>query len=387
MADVRIDGTCEPRFERVKAAFAENFEKRNEYGAAVAITVDGKQVVDLWGGHADKARTQPWTRDTIVNVFSTTKGLTAIAAHRLVDQGLIDLDAPVARYWPEFAQAGKDRIPVRWLLSHRAGLPALRQPLPEDAFYKWDVMTAALAAEQPWWDPGTKHGYHAITYGWLIGEVMKRVTGKSPGAYFRDEIARPLAIDCHIGLDAADDARCGQMIQSPPPPADQVNLFEYAQKNPASVTAKAFMNPPTAMKLGAINARAWRGAEIPAANGHTTGRALARLYGALARGGEVDGVRILTPEAIKRCYTEESHGKDEVLMVPTRFSTGFMLTQAHDQIGPNQHGFGHPGAGGSLGFADPDAKVGFGYTMNKMGPYILIDPRARALIDAVYSSL
>ncbi len=387
MADVRIEGVVEPRFERVRAAFAENFDKRNEYGAAVAVTVDGTQVVDLWGGYADKARTQPWKRDTIVNVFSTTKGLTAIAAHRMVDQGLIDLDAPVARYWPEFGQAGKERIPVRWLLSHRAGLAAVRKPLPESACYDWAAMTAALAEQEPWWEPGTKHGYHAITYGWLIGEVMRRVSGKSPGAYFRDEIARPLGIDCHIGLAASEDERCGQMIQSPPPPPDQVNLFEYAQKNPESVTAKAFMNPPTAMKLGAINARAWRGAEIPAANGHTTGRALARLYGAIARGGEVDGIRILTPAAIERCHTEESHGRDEVLMVPTRFSTGFMLTQAHDPTGPNRNAFGHPGAGGSLGFADPEAKVGFGYTMNKMGPYILIDPRARALIDAVYASI
>jgi len=387
MADVRIEGTCDPGFERVKAAFAENFDQRNEYGAAVAVTVDGVQVVDLWGGHADKARTQPWTRDTIVNVFSTTKGLTAICAHRLADQGVLDLDAPVARYWPEFAQAGKERIPVRWLLSHRAGLPALRKPLSEDAFYDWNTMTTALAAEEPWWEPGAKHGYHAITYGWLVGEVIRRITGKTPGAYFRDEIARPLAIDCHIGLDARDDARCGQMIQSPPPPPDQVNLFEYSKEHPESVTAKAFMNPPTAMKLGAINARAWRGAEIPAANGHTTARALARLYGALARGGEIDGVRVLSREAIARCHAEESHGVDEVLMVPTRFSTGFMLTQAHDPWGPNAHPFGHPGAGGSLGFADPDARVGFGYTMNKMGPYILIDPRARALIEAIYASI
>jgi CubicO group peptidase (beta-lactamase class C family) len=387
MADIRIEGSCAPRFARVKAAFAENFAQRNEYGAAVAVTVDGVQIVDLWGGCADKARTQPWTRDTIVNVFSTTKGLTAICAHRLVDQGLLDLDAPVARYWPEFAQAGKHRIPVRWLLSHRAGLPALRKPLAEDAFYDWHTMTTALAAEEPWWQPGAKHGYHAITYGWLVGEVIRRISGKTPGAYLRDEIAQPLGIDCHIGLDPRDDARCGQMIQSPPPPPGQVNLFEYSKSNPDSVTAKSFMNPPTAMKLGAINARAWRGAEIPAANGHTTARALARLYGALARGGEVDRVRVLSPEAIRRCHSEESNGVDEVLLTPTRFSTGFMLTQPHDPWGPNPHPFGHPGAGGSLGFADPEAKVGFGYTMNKMGPYILIDPRARALIAAVYASL
>jgi CubicO group peptidase (beta-lactamase class C family) len=387
MAEVRIEGICDPRFEGVKAAFAENFALRHEYGAAVAITIDGKPVVDLWGGHADKARTLPWTRDTIVNVFSTTKGLTAICAHRLVDQGRLDLDAPVARYWPEFARAGKSEIPVRQLLNHRAGLPALRKKLSDDSCYDWSAMTTALAAEEPWWAPGTKHGYHALTMGWLVGEVIRRVTGKSVGHYFCAEIAAPLGLDCHIGLGAQDDSRCGQMIQSPPPPPDQVNLFKYAQDNPDSITAKAFFNPATAMKLGAVNGRAWRGAEIPAANGHTNARALARLYGTLARGGAIDGVRILEPAAIRRCATEESRGADEVLMVPTRFSTGFMLTQSHDQMGPNARSFGHPGAGGSLGFADPDAKVGFGYTMNKMGPYILIDPRARALIDAVYASL
>jgi CubicO group peptidase (beta-lactamase class C family) len=248
-------------------------------------------------------------------------------------------------------------------------------------------MTRALAAEPPWWTPGTLHGYHAITYGWLIGEVMRRVSGKSVGRYFHDEIASPLGIDCHIGLDPKEDERCGQMIQSPPPPPDQVNIFKYAQDNPESVTAKAFMNPPAAMKLAVVNGRAWRGAEIPAANGHTTARALARLYGALARGGEIDGVRVLTPSAIMRCSQEESYGRDEVLMITTRFSTGFMLSQPHDPLGPHSNSFGHPGAGGSLGFADPDAKLGFGYTMNKMGPYILIDPRARALIDAAYASL
>ncbi len=384
---VDIQGHCDPRFERVRAAFAENFAQRNEYGAAVTVYVDGAPVLDLWGGHADRDRTRPWTRDTLVNLFSTTKGLTAICAHRLVDQGLLDLDAPVALYWPEFAQAGKDHIRVRQLLNHRAGLPALRRQVPDEAIYDWAVMTAALAAEEPWWTPGTKHGYHAITFGWLVGEVVRRVTGKTLGRYFRDEIAAPLGLDCHIGLDAKDDARCGQMIQSPRPPEGQVNIFKYAQDNPESVTAKAFFNPAGAMKLGAVNSRAWRGAEIPAANGHGTARGLARLYGALACGGALDGVRVLGPEAIARCSTEESSGRDEVLLIPTRFSTGFMLTQPHDLMGPNARPFGHPGAGGSLGFADPEARIGFGYTMNKMGPYILIDPRPRALLEAVYASL
>src|SRR6266478_356147 len=301
-----IEGECEARFDRVKQAFLANFEQRGEVGAAVAVTVGGQPVVDLWAGHADAARNRPWRRDTIVNVWSTTKGLCALCAHRLADQGKLDFEAPVAKYWPEFAQARKGMIPVSYLLNHKAGLAAIRAPLRDEELFSWEKVTTELARQEPWWEPGTKHGYHAITFGWLVGEVVRRISGKSLGTYFRDEIAGPLGIDCHIGLAASEDGRCGQMIASPPPPPDQVNIFEYAQKNPESVTARTFMNPPTAMKLGAVNSREWRGAEIPAANGHTTGRALARLYGALARGGEVDGVRVMSAAQIARCHSEES---------------------------------------------------------------------------------
>ena len=387
MSSLAIEGHCDPRFARVKDAFAENFAARNEYGAALAVTIDGRGVIDIWAGHTDKERTRPWTRDTIVNVFSTTKGMLAMCAHRLVDQGELDLDAPVVKYWPEFGQAGKERITVRQLLNHRAGLPAIHAPLPDDAIYDWNRMAAALAADEPWWTPGACHGYHAITIGWLAGEVIRRIAGKSVGAFFRDEIAGPLGIDCHIGLAAREDARCATMLASPPPPPGAVNLFKYSQEHPDSVTARAFNNPATPMKLGVVNGRAWRGAEIPAANGHTNARALSRLYGALARGGEVDGVRVLSPEAIQRASTEESFGHDEVLLITTRFSTGFMLTKPDDPFGPSPRAFGHPGAGGSLGFADPDAKIGFGYVMNKMGPYIIVDPRPRALLDALYAAL
>jgi len=221
MAGIRIEGRCDPRFERVKAAFAENFEKRNEYGAAVAVKLAGQPVVDLWAGHTDKARTQAWARDTIANVFSTTKGMTAICAHRLVDQGKLDLDAPVVRYWPEFGQAGKEKMPVRMLLNHQAGLAAIRKKLNDEDMYNWETMASALAAQEPWWTPGTRHGYHALTIGFLVGEVMRRITGKSVGAYFRDEIAGPLGLDCHIGLKAGDDNRCATILASPPPPPDQ----------------------------------------------------------------------------------------------------------------------------------------------------------------------
>ncbi len=386
MGMVQIEGNCEPRFRRVREAFAENFEERREVGASVAVTHRGRPVVDLWGGFADKRRARAWTRDTIVNVYSTTKGLTAICAHRLVEQGKLDLEAPVARYWPEFAQAGKDKLPVRYLLSHRAGLPAVRKPLALDALYQWDTMCDALAEQEPWWEPGTRHGYHAVTYGWLVGEVIRRITGKTPGGYFRDELAGPLGIDCHIGLDASHDGRVAEMIASPPPPPGAPNIFEEVAKNPESVTAKAFANPPL-LTQGVVNTREWRAAELPAANGHTNARALARIYGALANDGEIDGFRVLDPDSIAQCHAEQSYGPDAVLFISTRMSLGFMMSQPEAPFGPNPRAFGHPGAGGSLGFADPDARIGFGYAMNQMGASILIDSRAAALIDAVYSSL
>src|SRR5260370_1887812 len=247
---VKIEGTCELRFERVREIFADSFENGIEVGAAVASVGDGKTVFDLWGGYADKAKTKPWTRDTLVNVWSTTKGVASICAHRLVDQGKLDLDAPVSKYWPEFAQAGKDKIPVNYLLSHRAGLPAVRKQLPSDAYVNWPVMCEALAAQEPWWEPGTQHGYHAITFGYLVGEVIRRITGKTPGTYLRDEIAGPLKLDLHIGLDAKDDARTGDMIAMPPPGPGEPNLFAEIMKDPKSVTFKAFMNPPGGMRPG-----------------------------------------------------------------------------------------------------------------------------------------
>jgi len=385
MAEIRIDGQCDARFERVREAFAENFAQRGDIGAAVAVTIDGRPVIDLWGGYADKARTRPWTRDTIVNVYSATKGVAATCLNRLVDQERVDLDAPVARYWPEFAQAGKERIPVRWLLSHRAGLPAVRKTLTAGALLDWEVMTAALAEQEPWWEPGTKHGYHALTFGYLIGEVIRRVDGRSPGAYCRDEIARPLGIDFHIGLDARDDVRCAEVIAAPAPAPGQPNPF--ASIDPESMSAKAINNPPGAMRLSAVNSRAWRGAEVPAANGHTNARALARFYAALACGGELDGVRILSPQQIERCYEEQSEGVDAVANIPMRFGLGYRLTQPAARYGPNPRTFGHSGAGGSLGIADPDAKIGFAYVMNQMGSQPLLDPRVTALLDALYASL
>jgi CubicO group peptidase (beta-lactamase class C family) len=387
-AEFKIEGEVDKRFENVRKAFAENFETRGELGAAVAMVIDGRPVVDLWGGYFDKAKNRSWNRDTLVNVYSTTKGLTATCAHRLIDQGKLDPDEAVSRYWPEFAQAGKKDLPVRYLLSHRAGLPAIRKVLAEEALFDWDTMAAALAEQEPWWQPGTKHGYHALTIGWLVGEVIRRITGKGLGKYFREEIAEPLKLDCHIGLAAAHDSRVSDLLASPPPGPDEPNLFVEAMKEPEGATAKAFLNPPVLTKPNLVNTRSWRGAELGAANAHTTARSLARLYGSLARGGEIDGYRVVRPEALERFYAEQSYGPDQVLMqMPTRFSMGFMLSQPGAMFGPHRKAFGHPGAGGSLGFADPQTKVGFGYTMNQMANGLLIDARASALIDAFYAAL
>ncbi len=298
----------------------------------------------------------------------------------------------MARYWPEFAQADKDELPVRWLLSHRAGLPAVAAPLPYEATFDWEAMTTALAAQAPWWTPGEQHGYHALTYGWLVGEVVRRITGQSLGETFRREIAHPLGLDLHIGLAEAEHDRVAEMSDLPLAETNRdagegINLAEILRTDPEGMIAKSFLNPPS-IAAGPNNA-AWRKAEIPAANGHGSARDLARLYGAFACGGELDGVHVLNAESIERCRTEESFGPDAILGLNSRFGLGFMLSQETPgaAFGPNPGAFGHPGAGGSVGFADPATGVGFGYAMNYMGPHILLDPRATALIDAFYGAL
>src|SRR5436309_4854914 len=285
---VAIQGVCDPRFQGVKEAFAQNFADHGEAGAAVAVVVGGRTVVDLWGGHADAALSRPWQQDTIVNVFSTTKGMTAICAHRLTDEGLLDIDAPVAKYWPEFAQAGKEELPVRYLLSHSAGLPAVRAMLPPGSAYDWERMTSVLAAEEPWWEPGSKHGYHALTFGYLVGEVVRRISGKSLGTYFRDEVAGPLGLDFNIGLSEQDDARVAEMLPMPLPEPGEDNLIAKAFSDPQSMTFKAFANPPDLMVPGTVNSRQWRAPQRPAANRPPDARATGRIRRRAPSGGASD---------------------------------------------------------------------------------------------------
>jgi CubicO group peptidase (beta-lactamase class C family) len=383
-----IHGYCDPKFSPVKEVFEEHFETDRELGAGVAVTLDGHPVVDLWGGYADPERTRAWEKDTLVNVYSTTKGITAVCLHRLVDQGLLDLDRRVSDYWPEFGQNGKEDIKVRLLLSHRAGLPAIDKPLPPEALFDWDTMTRALAQQAPLWEPGTKHGYHARTFGWLLGETVRRITGKSLGTYFRDELAGPLGLDFHIGLPDEHHGRVAFITAVPPaPPGVQPNLGEIMVKQPESFTARAFLNPPSHRIPNVSNTPQWRRAEIPASNGHGTAGSIARLYGALACGGAIDGITVLSKEGIERAQSEQSRGPDEVLILETRFGLGFMMPVPGATMGPNVRAFGHPGMGGSLGFADPEARVGFGYVMNLTGSSILINERPAALVDALYECL
>jgi len=386
---LEVHGTCDSRFAKVKDAFARNFDDHDEVGASVAVMIDGEQVVDLWAGHADAARTQLWQRDTIANTFSSSKGIVATCIARLIGEEKLDVDKPVAAYWPEFAQAGKENISVRLLLSHRAGLPAVSDVLPMGSIFDWTTVTDALAKQKPWWEPGTKHGYHAVTFGYLAGELIRRVVGRSVGTYFREEIAEPLGIDFHIGLLEEHDPRVADIIPPPVSATAGDNALGEALLDPTSMTFKAFLLSPDMMMPNLMNTRQWRAAEIPAANGHGNARALARLYAALARGGELDGVRVATSEAIERVSREEASGDDAVVLVmPMRVGLGFQLSIADWQLGPNPRSFGHGGFGGSIGFADPDARIGFGYLMNKMTFSAgRVDPRWQKLAAALYESL
>ena len=378
-----VRGECAPRFVAVREAFEKSFAAGEEVGASFAAYLDGEPVVDLWGGHRDAAHEQSWERDTLVNVFSTTKAMAAVSLHVLADRGKLDLDAPVARYWPEFAQAGKAALPVRYLLSHRAGLAALRRRLPTEALWDWKRMTDALAAEAPWWEPGTANGYHAMTYGFLVGEVLRRIDGRTLGTFFRDEVAGPLDADFHIGLPAAEDARVAQMV--PPSAAEMAAAGAAAQPAPGSLLAKVMGNPPLAPETA--NRAEWRRAEIPAANGHGNARSVARAMAALACGGALGGVRLLGSEALARATREECHGPDLVLGVPMRWGQGFMLASETLPLSPTGRAFGHGGWGGSLGIADPEARLSWAYVMNKMSAGTLGDPRAFRLAQALYAGL
>ncbi|MEV6558742.1 serine hydrolase domain-containing protein [Nocardia sp. NPDC051756] len=385
-----IDGTVAPGFAAVRDAFAANFADQGDIGAAVCVYRDGQPVVDLWGGLADPEAGRPWERDKLQLVYSATKGVVTAAAHLLVQRGLLDLDAPVARYWPEFAAAGKGEIPVRWLLTHQAGLAAIDKPVPLADALAWTPMVDALAAQTPNWTPGTDHGYHGRTFGWLVGEVIRRITGRTVGQFLAEEIAGPYDVDFFIGLPAAQRDRVSRLVFAPKPDLDsvpdelipeQLRPMVAAMRDPESLANRAFQitDPPDID----FNSPAVHAAEIPASNGIGTARGLARLYAALV--GAVDGERLLTAETLTAAIREQTSGLDRVIMLPDRYASGFMLPIADLTLGgPNT--FGHPGRGGSLGYADPERKLAFAYVTN----YIVegaLDLRARNLVDALETAL
>jgi CubicO group peptidase (beta-lactamase class C family) len=384
-----IQGTCEAKFRAVQHEFERNFSERGEVGASVCVTVRGQTVVNLWGGTARIDTGTPWIEDTVGLVFSCTKGATALCAHILASRGLLDLDAPVAKYWPAFAQTGKANIPVKMLLNHQAGLPALRKPLPEGAFYNWQLVVTALEQEEPFWQPGTRNGYHGLTFGWLVGEVIRRVSGKSLGTFFQDEVAGPLGLDFWIGLPERLEPRVAPMIPGEP---DTESPFFAAMAKPTSLQALLFLNTGGYMTRPDYDSPAAHAAEIGGAGGITNACGLAGMYAPLACGGK----DLVSRDILARMAAVSSAtGQDASLLVPTRFSLGFMKSidnrrqprGQQDSVILSEDAFGHAGFGGSIGFADPRAEMSFGYTMNKMGAGAGLNERGQSLIDAVYRSL
>lgn len=378
---VDISGECGDRFAAVKDAFASNFELQGDVGASVAVTIGGELVVDLWGGTQDVAGTTPWERDTIINVFSTTKTMSCLSLLVLASRGLVDVDAPVERYWPEFGAAGKRDVLVRHLLSHTAGLPAWDERLEGTDLYDWDRVTALLATQPTWWTPGSRSGYHAVTQGNLVGEVVRRVDGRSVGTFFAEEIAGPLGADFHIGTGPEHDHRVAPVIPAPPiefvghdgasPVRDSI---PYRAANPRLVAEQSWEIP-------------WRRAEIPAAGGHGNARGVALAQCAVSAGGSARGVDLLSPATIDRIFDVQAAGRDLVLGIGVTFGVGYGLNSPRNPISPNPRVCYWGGWGGSLVVNDVDAGMTMAYVMNRMGEGTVGDDRAHTILRAVYASL
>jgi CubicO group peptidase (beta-lactamase class C family) len=391
----KIQGRADEGWGKVADAFQTNFDEHGELGAAFGLYVDGKPVVDLWGGVADKSAGRSWDEDTIVLVMSTSKGATAICANMLVERGQLDLDAPVATYWPEFGAAGKSEVKVRWLLTHQAGLPLIDTPLTMEEACAWEPVIHALERQAPLWEPGTAHAYHALTYGFLVGEVVRRISGLTLGQYLRRNVAEPLALDAWIGLPADQEKRVAR-LQAQPPPTDPAILAMMAEiSGPDTVLGRSLtlggaIPPGLVTEDGGLNSPMARAAEFPAANMVIDARSLARMYAATI--GTVDGCRLFTAETAAAASTVQTTDSTPFGLPPEmqgfamQFGLGFM-PQSMMMPGLGPRSFGHPGAGGSLGFADPEAGVGFGYVMNQMAGGMGGDPRVAGLLEATRSCL
>lgn len=376
-----VNGHQDPRFDRLRERLEENLASGEELGAAVAVDLDGQTVVDLWGGHADVARTRPWERDTIVNVWSTTKEVTALAMLILAERGLVDLDAPVATYWPDFAKNGKENVLVRHVMAHTSGVSGWEQPFVVEDMYDWELSTSRLAEQAPWWEPGTASGYHAQNQGHLLGEIVRRVTGRSLKQFVAEEIAAPLGVDLQIGAKPEDDGRIAEIV--PPPPLD----IDLSQVDFDSPMAKTFMGPVA--DASKANTAEWRAADMGALNGHTNARALARTFSVISRGGEIDGVRLLSQPTIDRIFEEQARGVDLVLGVPLRFGIGFGLPEPASlpYLPDDERVCFWGGWGGSLTVMFPDRRLTVSYVMNKMAPGIIGSERAAAYVNEILAAV
>lgn len=378
MTKPTVEGFAQPRFGAVKDVFAENLQSGADVGASFCATLEGQTVVDIWGGFADEARTRPWQKDTIVNVYSSTKTMTALVALILADRGLLRFEDPVAKYWPEFAAAGKERVTVAHLMSHSSGLSGWKEPIAPGDIYDWDKVCALLAAQEPFWEPGTASGYHGLTQGYLVGEVVRRITGQSLGTFFRKEIAEPLGADFHIGMGPEHDDRVADLI--PPPLPDP----SVPQPEPSALMMNLVTNPPT--NPLDTRTRAWRAAEIPAAGGQGNARSLAEIHTILANGGVAKGKRFLSEAGCRKALELQVSGTDLVLGMPARFGLGFGVPDSFIPVAnPNTIFWG--GYGGSLIVIDMDARTTFGYAMNKMAITTIGDARSLGMIEVMWKAL
>jgi CubicO group peptidase (beta-lactamase class C family) len=376
--DIPISGQCDEAFADVSAAFVANFAERGEVGAAVCVMIDGEVVVDLVGGRVDQTDGRPWRSDTLVDFYSVGKAMIALLALQLVDAGLVGLDDPIASVWPEFAVGGKDSATVRHALCHRAGVPAIREPLTNDDLWHWDAMTAALAATDAWWPPGTRHAYHTNTYGHLVGEIVRRVTGQMPGERLRTVVG-PLGADLWFGVPEVDQHRCADVTWDAPSMPAEIDVEGLS--GDALMVTLGYFNPPGYSSMGVVNSPEWRSAQVPSTNGHGTATGVARFYAAL-----LEPHRLLSPDLLAEATRAQSEGYCPVLGEDVTFGLGFKPTVSRRPFGPNPRSFGHFGTGGAVGFADPDAGVAFGYVMNRVIPRWQSTCN-RTLIDAVYRSL
>ena len=375
-----VHGSCNADFAAVGEAFEENFDLRGELGAAVCVYRDGERVVDLWGGHLDWERTAPWRADTIVCMASVTKSMTALCLHILIERGEVELDAPMVRYWPEFAQAGKAGITVRQSLGHNDGVIFNDASRPGD-WLDTDAIASAIAAQAPEWEPGTRGAYNSFNYGFLIGEIVRRVSGRTPGEFFREEIAAPLGIDYQIGVREDDLTRVSNLYPNP----ESVTMSSFS--DPTTKLARAWHSlPASSDALGPFNRAEFRTGEFPSANGTGNARAIARVYGALAGGGEIDGVRVWAPETVSQMRELQWDGVCGITDRPFRMGLGvFLNSPPLSGMGPNPNAFGHMGVGGAFGFADPEAGLSFSYSPNYMCAGAGVGDRCDALVAALYA--